>query len=116
MNPKSTIHLAVVLATLVFFSTSGLCAALVPQISQPAHPCCPNHSAPLSDSAVPRCCITTGGPVIPGPIGSPGTMTWSTSAVTSVDQTQPRPLEAVVVEQPLSISSQLYLQYHQLLI
>jgi hypothetical protein len=116
MNPRSTIRLAVVLAALLFFSTSGLCAAFVPQVSQPLHPCCPNHSAPSSDASVPRCCITTGGPVIPGPVSSQAAMTWSTSAVLSADQSQPRPFEAVVVEQPLSISSQLYLQYHQLLI
>lgn len=116
MNPRSTINLAVVLAAFLFFSTSGLCATLMPQVSQPLHPCCPNHSAPSSDPSVPRCCITTGGPAIPGPVSSPAAMTWSTSAVTSADQSQPRPFEAVVVEQPLSISSQLYLQYHQLLI
>jgi hypothetical protein len=116
MNPRSTMNLAVVLAALLFFSTSGLCAAFIPQASQPAHPCCPKHSAPSSDASVPRCCITTGGPVIPGPVSGQGAMTWSTSAVTTADQTQPRPFEAVVVEQPLSIFCQLYLQYHQLLI
>jgi hypothetical protein len=43
-------------------------------------------------------------------------MTWSTSAVISADQPQPQPSEAVVVKQLPSISSHLYLQYHQLLI
>jgi hypothetical protein len=116
MNPRSRINLAVVLAALLFFSTSGLCAALTSQVSQPAHPCCPNHSVPSTDASVPRCCITTGSPAIPGPVGSPGAMTWSTSAFIIADQPQPQPSEAVVVEQLPSIPSHLYLQYHQLLI
>jgi hypothetical protein len=116
MKPRATFNLAVVLAALLFFSTSGLCAALTPQVSQPVHPCCPNHSAPSSDASVPRCCITTGGPVIPGPVGSPGAMKWSTSAFISADQPRPQPSKAGVVEQLPSISSHLYLQYHQLLI
>jgi len=116
MNPRSKINLAMVLAALLFFRTSGLCAALTSQVSQPAHPCCPNHSLPSTDASGPRCCITTGSPAIPSPVGSPGALTWSTSVVISAYQPQPQPSEAVVVEQLPLISSHLYLQHHQLLI
>jgi hypothetical protein len=116
MASRSTINLAVVLAALLFFSASGLCAAFLPQVSQPTHPCCPNHSAPSRDASVPPCCIATGGPVIPAPVSSPGRVNWSTSAATSADQTQPRASEGVAVEQRFSDFSPLYLQFHQLLI
>src|SRR4029434_2959139 len=99
----------------LLFSSSGLCAAYMPHASQPAHPCCPNHSVPSSDASVPRCCVA-GGPVIPIPVSIPGAMTWSTSPATNADDTQPWSFEGVVVEQPLLVYSQLFLQYHQLLI
>ena len=116
MTSRSTINLAVVLAVLLFFSASGLCAAFLPQVSQPTHPCCPNHGAPTRDASVPRCCVATGGPVIPVPVSGPEPVTWSTWAATSAGQTQPPAYEGVVVEQAVSVSSQLYLQFHQLLI
>lgn len=115
MQAMSRFGLAVILATLLIWNASALCAAPFAPVQRSAHPCCPTHESSHGDAAA-HCCLARGGPIPPAAVSSPGNASWTTSRL---DGTAASPLpEAapVGVTRPLPLSFPLSLQFHQLLI
>jgi hypothetical protein len=115
MKFRSTIRVAAILAVLLFLNTALLCAAMVSQVPQPAHPCCPNHHSG-SHASVPRCCAITAVPAAPVVAGGPQcAMGMVASLPAHTMERQARYTEAVRAH-TLSGGGPLYVQFHQFLI
>jgi hypothetical protein len=115
MKARPNIGFAILLATLLLLSASGLCAAVMTLPSTAAHPCCP---PPPTSASSPNCCGMTGAPAVPFAVTVPGPTEEADLAPSEFpfDLSAYSHSEAVVATQTSFPHPHLFICFHQFLI